>query len=145
MGLNKQVLILPALLLALSVALTACGDNELSLAEYTERIDSAATVAGEGGEELFAEAADMVDVTPAQLQAFLERSLGKVRIPLQKAVDELSPPDQLADLHNLMWDWHAGFITAEQAVASRVAEIEAPPPGGRRSPTAPRWRRIELL
>jgi hypothetical protein len=119
MRLSKQVLFVPAMLLAL----TACGSNELSLAEYMEGIDAAATVAGQGGDELFAEAAGMVDVTPAELQAFLERGR-EVRVPLQEAVDELSPPEELADLHDLMWDWHAEFITVEQAVAARVGETE---------------------
>lgn len=119
MRFNTQVLLVSAMLLAL----TACGSNELSLAEYMERIDAAATLADEGGEELFAEAAAMVDVTPAQLQAFLERGQ-EIRIPLQEAVDELSPPAQLADLHDLLWDWHAEFISIEQAVAARIVETE---------------------
>ena len=113
------------MLLAFILSLSACGsDDQLSLNEYMERIDAAATEAGERGEELFADAAGLADVTPAQLQAFLQRSVGDVRVPLQETVDELAPPDQLADLHELLWGWHAELITAERDLAGRVGDTE---------------------
>lgn len=121
---SKRVLKLPSMLLAFAVGLAACGGGELSLTEYLERIDDAATLAGERGDALLADAAGTVDPTPQQLLSGLKRGLSEVRIPLQEAVDELSPPDQLADLHDLMWDWHRDFITVEQAVAARVGTTD---------------------
>jgi hypothetical protein len=112
----------PTVLLACSVVLAACGGDELSLTDYLERIDAAATTAGERGEELVAEAAAMSDMTPEQLQAFLDKGLGELRIPLQATVDELSPPAQLADFHDRMWGWHAELISVESTLASRVGE-----------------------
>jgi hypothetical protein len=120
MRLNKQVLLVPAMLLALA----ACGGDELSLTEYMEQIDAAATTAGERGEELVAEAAGMTDLTPAQLEAFLEKGLGELRIPLQETVDELVPPDQLAGFHERMWGWHAELINVENALASLAGETD---------------------
>ncbi|NNJ47913.1 MAG: hypothetical protein HKP18_08790 [Acidimicrobiia bacterium] len=125
MRLTTQTLFCSALLLALSSGLVACGsDDQLSLNEYMDRIDSAATVAGERGEELVADAVGSGDVTPVQLQSFLARSLDDLRIPLQETVDELTPPDQLADLHERLWGWHADLIAVETTLASRVGDTE---------------------
>ena len=121
---SKQALIIPSMLLAFAVGLAACGGGELSLTEYMEQVDAAATTAGERGEELVADAAEMGDVAPSQLQAFLERSLGELRVPLQETVDELTPPDQLADLHERLWGWHAELIAVETTLASRVGGTE---------------------
>jgi hypothetical protein len=119
-----KVRVLISMLLALSVVLAACGSEELSLAEYMERIDAAATEAGEQGEKLVTAASELGDVTPPQLKAFLETGLAELRIPLQETVDELTPPDQLADLHESMWGWHADLIAVETTLASRVGETE---------------------
>jgi len=119
-----KVRVLISMLLALSVVLAACGSEELSLAEYMERIDAAATEAGEQGEKLVTAASELGDVTPPQLKAFLETGLAELRIPLQETVDELTPPDQLAGLHESMWGWHADLIAVETTLASRVGETE---------------------
>ena len=92
------------------------------MTEYGDRLDGAADEAGRRGAELLAEAAGVTDVTPAQLQQGLLRGLREVRIPLQETVDAIDPPEAIAELHDLMWNWHAGFISIEQALADRVGE-----------------------
>jgi len=112
-------------LLGIALLLGGCGGGgEMSMTEYGERIDAAATEASQRAEELFADGVWSADVTPRQLQALLERGLREIRIPLQEAVDGIDPPAQITDLHDLMWDWHSEFIAVEEALAARVGETE---------------------
>jgi len=94
------------------------------MTEYGERIDALAIEAGQRAEELFADAPPITDVTPRMLQTRLERGLLEIRIPLQEAVDGIDPPAQIADLHDLMWDWHSDFISVEEALGARMGEAE---------------------
>jgi hypothetical protein len=109
-------------LLAIALVANGCGDGQMSLSEYGERIDALAQEAGRKGEELLSSPEDVAEFTPQVLQAGLERGTREIRIPLQEAVDQIEPPDQLAELHDLMWGWHAEFIDIEQALAARAGE-----------------------
>ena len=109
-------------LLGIALLLGGCGGGEMSMTEYGERMDAAATEASQRAEELFADAVWTANATPRQLQALLERGLREIRIPLQETVDAIDPPAQITDLHDLMWDWHSDFISVEEALVARVGE-----------------------
>lgn len=111
---------LASLTVLLSLLLLGCGGGELSLTEYTERINAIEMRASRQGEELAAEAQDAVDFTPQDLQAILEKAR-VIRIEVKDATDDIEPPDQIADIHNLVFDWHTEFITIEEALAARAA------------------------
>jgi hypothetical protein len=111
-------------LLGIALLLGGCGGGEMSMTDYGERIDAAATEASQRAEELFADAVWTADATPRQLQGLLERGLLEIRIPLQESVDGIDPPAQIADLHDLMWDWHSDFISVEQALVAQVGAAE---------------------
>ncbi len=115
-----------SVLVALCVTLLfgGCGGGEMSLTEYVERINAVAEQASQKGAELLSEASQITDFTPQILQAGLERGLREIRIPLQEGVDAIEPPDQVADLHYLLWNWHAGFISVEEALAARAGIAE---------------------
>lgn len=112
------------LLVTLVLLLGACGGAEMSMTEYGDRIDVIAREASERGEAVFAELAGTPDMTPQQLQVGIQRVLREIRIPLQEAVDGIDPPASIADLHELMWNWHAEFIATEEALAVRVGDAE---------------------
>ena len=118
---NKRSILLA---LCLGLLLLGCSGGEISLTEYVERVNAAAEPAGQKGAELLAEAAQVTDLTPQILQGGLERGLREIRIPLQEAVDDIEPPAQVADLHHLMWDWHASFLSVEEALAARAGIAE---------------------
>jgi len=103
-------------LLSIALLLGGCGGGEMSMTEYGERLDAAATEASQRAEGLFADAVWTADATPRQLEALLERGLREIRIPLQETVDGIDPPAQITDLHDLMWDWHSDFISVEEAL-----------------------------
>lgn len=108
-------------LVLIAVSMSGCGSGEMSMTEYGETIDDAAARAGEGGARLFAAAAAVPDPTPAQVREWLEQGLAEIRIPLQETVDAIDPPAPVADLHDLMWSWHARLIATEQSLIERVA------------------------
>jgi hypothetical protein len=107
------------LALCLALLLCGCGGGEMSLTEYTQRINAAEIRANEQGKELAAEAEDVVDFTPQDLQAILEQAR-VIRIEVKEATDDIDPPEQVADIHNLVFDWHTEFIAIEEALAARA-------------------------
>lgn len=102
--------------------LDGCSGGAVSLTEYVDQINAAAEPASQRGAELIAEAEAVTDFTPQVLQAGLDRGLQEIRIPLQEAVEDIDPPDQISELHDLMWQWHADFITVEAQLADRAGE-----------------------
>jgi hypothetical protein len=105
--------------LCLGLLLCSCGASEMSLTEYTERINAAEIRASQQGGALAAEAGEVVDFTPQDLQAVLEQAR-VIRIEVDEAVDQIEPPEQISDLHNLVFEWHEEFITIEEALAVRA-------------------------
>ena len=108
------------LALCLSLLLCSCDGGALSLAEYTERINAIEAQANEQGESLAASAEEIEDFAPQDLQAVLEQAKA-IRVEVDEAVDDIDPPDQIADVHNLVFDWHADFIAIEEALAIRAS------------------------
>ena len=108
-----------AAVLAILVALGACGSDEMSLTEYVEQVNEAAAQAGERATELTEQGVLAGDITPQQVEDGLMQALATIRIPLQEAVDAMQPPEQVAAMHSLLWGWHADFITVETALAER--------------------------
>jgi hypothetical protein len=113
-----------SLVLCSTLLLGACGGGEVSLTEYVDQINAIAIEAGEKGAALIAAGESVEDFTPEHLRAGLERGLTEIRVPLQAAADVMEPPDQIADLHDRMWDWHGRFIVVEEALAERAGVAE---------------------
>jgi hypothetical protein len=113
---------LAVLILYIALGMTACGGGEISLTEYTELINDAATEAGERATQLTEEGVLGGDVSPQEVEAGIGRGLAEIRIPLQEAVDAIVPPEQVAELHALLWSWHADFIAIETTLAGRIGE-----------------------
>lgn len=117
MMISKRFVVLAV---CIGLLLSSCGEDDTSLTEYVEDVNAIAGRASEEGAALIAEGAQVTDFTPQHLQAGLERGLHEIRVPLQTAADALEPPAQVADLHDLMWNWHARFIPIEAALAARA-------------------------
>ncbi|MDJ0961937.1 MAG: hypothetical protein QNJ88_14885 [Acidimicrobiia bacterium] len=119
---NRRWLIGLALVLVLIGS--ACGDDELTLTEYVEQVNAAATVASARGAELVRDAAEIEDFSPKDVAMTHERALEEIRIPLQDAIDDIDPPEQVADLHSELWTWHARLIEIEQSLATVAATFD---------------------
>ena len=110
-------------LLAVGLGLLGSGcsqDDTATLTEYVEQVNAIAAQAGERAAALLAEGEQVTDFTPQVLQAGLERGVQEIRSPLQRAADAIEPPEHVNELHDLMWEWHARFITIEEALAERA-------------------------
>ena len=108
------------LVLWLALFLGGCGDSAMSLTAYTEHINAVEVRASEQGSRIADEVEGVVDFTPQDLQAVLEEAR-LIRIEVKAATDDMEPPEQIADIHNLVFDWHTEFIAIEEALAARAA------------------------
>jgi len=107
--------------LCVAVAVIACGGGDISLTEYVELVNVATARAGQRAGELTAQSGGLAEgATPQQLEVGLEQILSEIRIPLQEAVDAIDPPEQVAELHALLWTWHAELIEVETSLAERI-------------------------
>jgi hypothetical protein len=104
----------------------ACGGGEMSLTEYVERLTAVMDRAMQQWEVLGASrqgavfaagAAQFTDFAPRDLQAGLER-MGEIQVELWEAAAAIEPPDEVTDLHNLLFD--ARFTSAREALAARA-------------------------
>jgi hypothetical protein len=102
---------------------SGCGGGEISLTEYVDRINDVEYRASRQAEELVANAEQITDLTPQDLQAGLEQAYA-IRTEVKDATDDIEPPEQVADMHELIFDWHTRFIDIEQALAARVGTAE---------------------
>jgi hypothetical protein len=113
-----------SIVFAIALLLGACGEDELSLTEYVDQINVAAREASARGAELIEGTQHIADFTPQDVTSTHGTALREVRRPLQEAADAIEPPDQVEDLHDLLWDWHARFIDIEEKMAAAAADIE---------------------
>ncbi|MCP4963714.1 MAG: hypothetical protein GY926_00575 [bacterium] len=109
-----------AVTLCLALAVTACGGGEMSLTEYVDLVNDAADQAGDTAQQLTDQGILNKGDTPQEVEAGIERAIEEIRIPLQESVDAVDPPEQVAELHTLLWSWHADLIRVETTLAQRV-------------------------
>ena len=123
---TTRQLVVPVLFLMLVAS--ACGGGGLSLTEYTERVNAIEVSASEQGEALAANVGEIEDFTPQDLQAMLEQAR-VIRVEVDGGVNDLVPPEQIADVHELVFDWHSDFIATEEALAVRAGAAPHTPAG----------------
>ena len=114
------------LVLCVTLLLSGCGGGEMSLTEYVERLNAImaranqqgeALVASPQGQVLFTEGEQLTNFTPQDLEATLER-VGEIEVEVREATDAIEPPEEVADIHNLLFDTR--FASAREALATRA-------------------------
>lgn len=107
------------MLLALGVAVivTACSGGT-TLTDYVDQLNAVEVAASREAAELAA-GSDGGDFTPQLLQRGLERS-HDIRVAVQDAADAIDPPDEVRDLHERIFAWHAEFMAIEEDLAGRA-------------------------
>ena len=114
--------------LVVALMLGACGSDEMSLTEYVERLNVIVEearqqyeqlVARPDGGVLIAGPDQLADFTPQDLQAALEQ-VRVIEAGVEEATAAIDPPQRVADLHNLFFDFDSEFIAAQEALASRA-------------------------
>ncbi len=113
----------------LVLMVAACGGGEMSLPEYVEGLNAivggarqqyVALVATPQGAVLAAEGTQLNDFTPQDLQAAFE-DLREIETEVRDATAAIEPPAQIADLHNLFFDFDdESFTSTQDALATRA-------------------------
>ncbi len=115
--------------LVVVLVLAACGGaSEMSLTEYVNRLnviveqareDYEVLVSGPHGGVLVAEGDQLADFAPQDLQVALER-VREIESSVDEATSSIDPPEQVAVLHHLFFDFDSEFIAAQEALAARA-------------------------
>jgi hypothetical protein len=92
----------------------------MSLSEYVDGLNAIEDQAHRHVEALQAESEQIA--TPNDLKTALDQ-VPAIRIEALEAAEALDPPDQLADLHHLIFDWQAKIIPIEEALAARAGTV----------------------
>lgn len=108
---------------SLVLLIAGCGSGEMSLTEYVAALNAVDAQASLKAEAIVASAEQIIESTPQPLQTGLELA-GDIRIEVKEATDALRPPEQVADLHKLIFEWHDRFIPIEAALAVRASTAE---------------------
>ena len=109
----------------------ACGGGaEMSLTDYVVYVNTAVDraaqqyfdlVASPQGEVLLAEAEQLINFTPQDLQLALEH-VREIEAGVEHAVNDIAPPEEIADLHDLLFNFDDDFISSQEALAARARE-----------------------
>ena len=118
-----------SLFVTVAVLAGACGNGEMTLTEYVDRLNAIVAQALPQGEELFdsprgavmAEGAQLSDFTPQDLQFALER-IGEIELEVRTATDAIDPPQVVAEFHEFYFDTR--FSSAREALALRAGTAE---------------------
>ena len=107
----------------LAILIGGCGGGEMSLTEYVDHLNALEARASQRADALAAASEDITDFTPQHLQASLEVAV-EIRMEIEEATDGIVPPAQVAELHDLIFDWQTRFMSVERALAERAGTAE---------------------
>jgi hypothetical protein len=111
-----------------ALLLSACGGGEMSLTEYVDRLNVIVErarqqyevlVTSSRGGVLIAEPDLLAGFTPQDLQMALEQ-VREIEAEVDEATAAIDPPEPVAELHNLFFDFDDEFISAQEALAARA-------------------------
>lgn len=119
-------------MLCLGLMIGSCSSSEMSLTEYVDQINAVSDRASRRAEDLIASGQPADDLTPQNVQATLVAAR-EIRIEIKESTDGIEPPVQIAELHNLIFDWHTEFISVEETLAQRL---------GQAADTASDWEKL---
>ncbi len=100
----------------------------MPLTEYVDRLnviveqarqDYAELVAAPRGGVLVADSEQLADFSPQDLQAALQR-VREIEAEVDESTSAIDPPEQVANLHHLFFDFDGDFIAAQEALAVRA-------------------------
>ena len=117
---------LVVVLMSVGLIVGACADDELTVDGYAEQVGAiidraagqgAALYASPEGAVLHGDAAALAAYSPADLQVALD-AIGEIEMEVAAATAEIEPPEDVAALHDLMFDDR--FTQARIALAARA-------------------------
>jgi hypothetical protein len=113
---------------SLALLISACGGGEMTMTEYVDSLNVIVEQARQQYETLaastesgvlVAEPDQLSEFTPQDLQAALVH-VRQIEAVVDEATSAIDPPEQVAELHNLFFDFDSEFIFAQEALAVRA-------------------------
>lgn len=106
--------------LVVGLFLIGCSGGGLSLTEYVELQNATGDRLNPRAEALIAELER--STTPRDVSATMER-MAALRVESIEATEALDPPEQIADLHQLLVGWEARLLPIEEGMAARAGAV----------------------
>lgn len=112
----------------LTLLATACGGGEMTMTEYVDSLNVIVEQARQQYEELatstessvlLADRDQLSEFTPRDLQVALVQ-VRQIEAIVDEATSAIDPPEPVAELHNLFFDFDSEFIAAQEALAARA-------------------------
>ena len=112
----------------LALLISACGGSEMTMTEYVDSLNAIVDEARQQYESLAASAEsgvlaaerdDLVEFAPRDLQVALVH-VRQIEAFVDEATSAIDPPEQIAELHSLFFDFDSEFISAQEALAVRA-------------------------
>ena len=99
----------------------ACGSSRLSLTEYVDELNAVVAEGNERLPPLYAELESASgDPSTATIQRLFEDE-ATIRAELQDSFSAIEAPEQVAELHAALVQWHGELIVAQRSLAAQVA------------------------
>jgi DNA-binding Lrp family transcriptional regulator len=125
MGFGMQLRSLLVLALLVIVPSSCDGNGQLSLTDYVERVNTMTADGRAQAERLYVDYRALAAPTVDDLATMLDQVLA-IRVEVHKELVDLGePPDQIAELHAAIVDWHAAAIDVERALATRAGQVSS--------------------
>ena len=105
---------------ALAVLIGACGSSSLTLTEYVDELNDVVAEGNDRIRPLYADLATAAEPDLATVSGLFEEEAA-IRAELQSSLADLDVPEQIAELHTALVDWHGALIEAQQSLARDVA------------------------
>ncbi|MGI9528934.1 MAG: hypothetical protein ACR2NG_04425 [Acidimicrobiia bacterium] len=103
-----------------AVLLSGCGGGALTLTEYVDHLNA---INGQLNPQAEALISDLErSATPREISVTME-GVAALRIESVQASEALEPPEQVADLHQLVLGWEKRLLPIEQALAARAGSV----------------------
>lgn len=106
--------------LSIMLALAACGSDQLSLPKYVDELNVTIEDGRDQIEPLYSEFLSSGEPTLEGMRSLLDQEVA-IRAEIQDEFAQLKAPDQVAELHNALVNWHGEMIEAQKLLGSRAA------------------------
>ena len=108
--------------LTLMLLLTACGDSELAMSEYGDRLNEIVNTYGAEAEAAWVEFTTVSDPVLEDLRTLFDHDVA-TRLKIEEAIQNLDPPGEIADLHGSLVEWLVVLTDAEEELLDRIATV----------------------
>jgi len=105
--------------LAITLALAACGSDQLSLPDYVDELNAVIEDGSDQIKPLYIELLSKGEPTLEGMRSVLDQEVA-IRAEIQEEFAKLKAPDQIAELHNALVNWHGQMIEAQELLGSRA-------------------------